>query len=311
MDRLEAMAILLRVADRGSFSAASRELGLPLATVSRKVGELERHLGTRLLLRSTRRVTLSDAGAAYVAKVRRILADIEETERIASGELQAPRGDLTLTAPVLFGRLHILPIVTGFLAAFPEIDVRLLLSDRNLQLIDDHIDMAVRIGTLPDSSMIATRVGTMRTVVCASPALLAERGTPTSPQVLSAWPCVQFETPSRLSSWRFRGRAGPADVEVPIRPRLAVSSAEAAVWAATQGTGVTRVLHYQAADALRAGVLRIVLADFEVEPVPIHLIHAARGALPLKMRAFLDAALPRLRADLARLSQAPDEPTET
>ena len=174
MDRLEAMAILLRVADRGSFSAASRELGVPLPTVSRKVNELERHLGTRLLVRTTRKVALTDAGATYAASARRILEEVDETERVAAGEFQVPRGELILTAPVFFGRLHILPIVTDFLAAFPEIDVRLVLSDRNLHLIADHVDMAVRIGTLPDSRLMATRVGTMRTVVCATPCLASE-----------------------------------------------------------------------------------------------------------------------------------------
>jgi DNA-binding transcriptional LysR family regulator len=151
MDRLEAMMILLRVVEKGSFSAASRDLGVPLATVSRKVNELEGHLGTRLLVRTTRKVALTDAGTTYVASARRILDEIDETERIAAGEFHVPRGELILTAPFFFGRLHILPVVTEFLAAYPEINVRLLLSDRNLHLIEDHVDMAVRIGSLPDS----------------------------------------------------------------------------------------------------------------------------------------------------------------
>ena len=178
MDRLETMTILLRVVDRGSFSAASRDLGVPLATVSRKVNELEAHLGTKLLVRTTRKVALTDVGSAYVASTRRILDEIDETERIAAGEFHVPRGELILTAPILFGRLHILPIVTEFLAAYPQINVRMLLTDRNLHLIEDHVDMAVRIGPLPDSTMIGTRVGLMRTVVCASPKLLAEQGVP-------------------------------------------------------------------------------------------------------------------------------------
>ncbi len=159
------MTIVLRVVEKGSFSAASRELGIPLATVSRKVNELETHLGIRLLVRTTRKVGLTDAGAAYVASARRILEEIDETERIAAGEFHAPRGELVLTAPVLFGRLYILPVVTDFLAAYPEINIRLLLLDRNLHLLDDHIDMAARIGPLPDSGMVATRIGSMRTVV--------------------------------------------------------------------------------------------------------------------------------------------------
>ena len=301
VDRLEAMAILLRVVDKGGFSAASRDLGMPLATVSRKVAELEAHIGTRLLVRTTRRVAPTEAGTAYVASARRILEEIDETERVAAGEFQAPRGELILTAPVLFGRLHILPVVTDFLAAYPEIDVRLLLSDRNLHFVDDHVDMAVRIGALPDSSMVATRIGTMRRVVCASPALLAAHGTPQAPGDLTGLPCVSFDFLSPAATWSFRPGESGRTVDVPIRPRLSVSTAEAAVWAAVRGVGATRVLHYQCAEAVRAGALRIVLADFEPEPAPIHLLHAGRGALPSKMRVFLDFATPRLRVGLASL----------
>jgi DNA-binding transcriptional LysR family regulator len=302
MDRLEAMTIVLRVVDKGSFSAASRHLGVPLATVSRKVNELETYLGTKLLVRTTRKVALTDAGATYVLSARRILDEIDETERVAAGEFHVPRGELILTAPVLFGRLHILPIVTEFLAAYPEINVRLLLSDRNLHLIEDHVDMAVRIGPLPDSTMIATRVGSMRTVVCAGIKLLTGQGIPKSPEDLSRLPCVNFEFLSPSSTWSFRLKDGKGATDVPIRPRLSVTTAEAAVWAASEGVGATRVLHYQCADALRHGPLRIILADFELEPLPVHLIHAGRGALPSKMRVFLDFATGRLREGLKSLS---------
>jgi DNA-binding transcriptional LysR family regulator len=301
MDRLEAMTILLRVVEEGSFSAASRNLGVPLATVSRKVNELEGHLGTRLLIRTTRKVALTDAGATYVTSARRILDEIDETERIAAGEFHIPRGELVLTAPVFFGRLHILPIVTEFLGAYPEISVRLLFSDRNLHLMEDHVDMAVRIGPLPDSTMIATRVGSMRTVVCASPKLLTEHGVPKSPEDVIELPCVNFEFLSPVSTWPFRLGDGKGATDVPIRPRLSVTTAEAAVWAASEGIGATRVLHYQCADALRKGSLRIILADFEVEQLPVHLLHAGRGALPSKIRVFLNFAASRLRARLGSL----------
>ena len=300
MDRLEAMTILLSVVDKGSFSAASRGLGVPLATVSRKVNELETHLGTKLLVRTTRKVALTDAGATYVASARRILDEIDETERIAAGEFHVPRGELILTAPVFFGRLHILPVVTEFLAAYPEINIRLLLSDRNLHLVEDHVDMAVRIGSLPDSTMIATRVGSMRTVVCASPKLLAGHGIPKAPEDVAGLPCVNFDL-SPASSWPFRSKDAKGTTDVPIRPRLSVTTAEAAVWAASEGVGATRVLHYQCADAVRDGSLRIILADFEVQPLPVHLLYAGRGALPTKTRFFLDFAAHRLRARLTSL----------
>jgi DNA-binding transcriptional LysR family regulator len=304
MDRFEAMSILLRVVETGSFSAASRALRMPLATVSRKVNELESHLGTRLLTRTTRKLALTDAGSAYVSAAKRILEQVDEAERIAAGEFHTPRGELILTAPVLFGRLHILPVVTDFLAAYPEIDVRLLLSDRNLHFVDDHVDMAARIGPLPDSSMVATRIGSMRTVVCASPTLLAQHGMPRSPEDLTRLPCVSFDSRSPAATWPFWRKDTKSATDVPIRPRLSVSTAEAAVWAAVRGVGFTRVLHYQCADALRDESLRVVLAEFELEPLPVHLIHTGRQALPLKTRVFLDFATGRLRERLASLSSA-------
>lgn len=300
MDRLDAMSVLLSVADRGSFSAASRALGMPLATVSRKVNELERHLGTRLLVRTTRKVALTDIGAQYVAAARRILDDIDETERLAAGEFHAPRGELVMTAPVLFGRLHILPIVADFLADYPEINIRLMLSDKNLHLVDEHVDMAVRIGPLRDSSMVASRVGSMRTVVCASPKLLAAHGEPKSPEALADLPCVSFEPFSPVSAWSFRA-TDKHTIDVPVRARLAVTTAEAAVSAAIQAVGVTRLLHYQCADPAREGLLRIILAKYEIAPLPVHLLHASQGALPNKMRVFLDFAADRLRTRLKSL----------
>jgi DNA-binding transcriptional LysR family regulator len=299
MDRFEAMAIVVRVAEAGSFSAASRQLHMPLATVSRKVNDLESHLGTKLLTRTTRKVALTDAGSVYLASAKRILEQVDETERVAAGEYHQPRGDLILTAPILFGRLHILPVVTDFLAAYPEIRVRLVLSDRNLHLIDDHVDVALRIGPLPDSRMVATRIGSMRTVVCASPKLLAGHGTPRDPQGLAALPCVNFDVLSPSPTWPFRLKGAKGVDEIPIAPRLSVSTAEAAVWAAEQSVGVIRVLHYQCAAALRSKSLRVILGDFELDPIPIHLIHAGRGALPSKTRAFLDFAADRLRQGLA------------
>jgi DNA-binding transcriptional LysR family regulator len=299
MDRLEAMSILVRVAEMGSFSAASRRLGMPLATVSRKVNDLESRLGTRLLARTTRKVTLTDVGAAYLASAKRILDEVDATERIAAGEFHQPRGELILTAPVLFGRLHVLPVVAEFLAAYPQINVRLVLSDQNLHLIDDHVDVAARIGPLPDSRMVASRIGSMRTVVCASPRLLAGHSTPRTPQDLAMLPCVNFGFLTPVSTWPFRSKSGSGMTEVPIAPRLSVSTAEAAVWAAAQGVGVTRVLHYQCAAALDDGSLQIILADFEPEPLPVHLIHAGGGTLASKTRSFLDFAAARLRQRLA------------
>jgi DNA-binding transcriptional LysR family regulator len=300
MDRLEAMSVLVAAVETGSLSAAGRKLRTPLPTISRKVSELEAHLGTRLLIRSTRRLTLTDAGAAYVAACRRILEQVGEAERAAAGEYNAPRGELIVTAPLAFGRLHVLPVVDDFLAMFPEINVRLVLADRNVHLIDDDIDMAVRIGALPDSGMVATRVGFMRRVVCGSPAFFASHGTPQAPEDLSSLDCVTFEALSSVTEWQFR-----TERAVPVRSRLSVNTAEAAIDAAVAGVGVTRVLSYQAARAVQDGRLQIVLTAFEPEPAPVHLVHAAQGTLPLKMRGFLDFAAPRLRQALAPTLLAP------
>jgi DNA-binding transcriptional LysR family regulator len=295
MDRLDAMSVLVAVVETSSLSGASRKLGVPLPTVSRKVSELEAHLKTQLLIRSTRKLSLTDAGAAYVAACKRILEQVGEAERAVSGEYSSPRGDLVVTAPIVFGRLHVLPAVNEFIANYPEIDVRLALSDRNVHLIDDHIDLAVRIGALQDSSMVTTRAGAVRRVVCASPAYLAGRRTPEVPEDLSALACVNFEGFTSSTAWTFSSADKRSERTVPIHARLAVNTAEAAVDAAVAGVGVTRVLSYQAANAVAEGKLKIVLAAYEPEPLPINLVHVGQSLLPLKIRAFLDFVAPRIR----------------
>jgi DNA-binding transcriptional LysR family regulator len=295
MDRFESMEMLVAAIENGSLSAAGRALNVPLPTLSRKITDLESRLGTRLLIRGTRKLTLTDAGVAYVAAARRILEQVDDAEREAAGEFQMPKGELVITAPVFFGRLHVLPVVTDFLALYPEINVRLLLADHNLQLVEEHVDMAVRIGVLPDSNMIATRVGSMRNVVCASPQLLAEHGVPQMPDDLRRFPFVRVVMPVLSPGWRFRFPDGRGEIEIPILPRLAVSTAEAAMQAAVRGVGAVSLMRYQVRDALEAGLLQLVLEDFELEPSPIHLLHASRGHMPLKMRRFLDFAAPRLR----------------
>ncbi|NIF87807.1 LysR family transcriptional regulator [Burkholderia sp. Cy-637] len=298
MDRIEGMTMLLRAIELGSFSAAARELRVPVQTVSRKIAELEAHLGAQLLTRTTRRLALTDAGESYAAAAKRIVEQVEDAEREVAGEFVAPRGDLVITAPLLFGRLHVLPIVSDFLAQFPDINIRLVLGDWNLNLLDAQIDMAVRIAHLPDSGMIATRVGTMRGVVCASPALLARLGAPRTPVELQGLPCISPEGPASTAAWRFRDALKGLVFEVPIAPRL-ITSAAASIDAAIRGTGFTRLLHYQAFEAIEAGELEVVLEAYELDPFPVHLMHASRGQMPLKLRRFLDFAAPRLREALA------------
>jgi DNA-binding transcriptional LysR family regulator len=301
MDRLESMSTLLAAVEAGSLSAASRKLGMPLATVSRKVSELEAHLRTRLVNRTSRRLTLTDAGRSYIAACKRILEDIGEAERAAAGEFIAPRGDLMITAPIVFGRVHVLPVAIEFLKSYPDIDIRVALADRVVNLHEDDVDLAVRIGDLPDSSLIATRVGSIRHVVCGSPAYFIERGTPRSPDELAAHDCITFDGLMSPNSWKFE--VGKSIVTVAIHSRLTVNTAEAAIDAAIAAIGVTRVLSYQVASALRAGMLALALRKFEPTPWPVNLVYAGQGLLPLKLRAFLDFAAPRLKAGLAQTNE--------
>jgi DNA-binding transcriptional LysR family regulator len=297
MDRFESMSILVTAVEAGSLSAAARRLGTPLATVSRKVSELEAHLKTRLLTRSSRRLTLTDAGRSYVAACKRILEDVGEAERAASGEYSVPKGDLIITVPIVFGRFHVLPVVADFLKTYPEIDIRMVLADRVVNLLEEHVDVAVRIGELPDGSLVATRVGAIRRVVCGSPSYFATRGTPQSPADLGRHDCVTFEALMSPDTWTFA--TGKSAISVPVRSRLVVNTAEAAIDAAIAGIGITRVLSYQITNAMRAGTLAMALQECEPPPWPVNFVYAGGRLLPLKLRAFLDFAVPRLRARLS------------
>ena len=299
MDRLEAMSLFVDVVECGNLSAVGRKLDIPLATVSRRIADLEAHLKTRLLIRASRKVSLTDAGAEYLETCRQVLDLVQQAERAAAGEYKAPKGDLVITASVAFGQVHLGPIVNEFLEKYPEINIRLLLSDRTAHLIDDHIDLAVRIGTLPDSSMMATRVGSFRRIVCGSPAILAKHGRPNEPAELPGFPCIAHDFGDAISSWNFAFSGSGSDETVSIRPRLAVTSAQAAVDAALAGTGVTRLLCYQVAKYIASGDLEMILEDFEPPPLPVNLLHVGQGRMPFKVRCFLDFASPRLRQALA------------
>jgi DNA-binding transcriptional LysR family regulator len=301
MDRLEAMGILVQSVELGSFSAVGRKFGIPVSTVSRRISDLEERIGTKLLLRTTRKLALTDAGQCYVEASKRILEQVEEAEREAAGEFSVPKGELAITAPLMFGRLHLLPIVSEFLALYPEIDIRLLLSDRNVHLVEDHIDLAIRIGKLPDSALVASRIGTMRTVVCASKDVIARHGAPKEPCDLEMLPCITFDAPFASQGWQFCNHKQGTMVDVPVMPRLTVTSADAALEAARVGIGFARLLHYQTADCVSIGKLQLVLEDYEPEPAPVHILHFAQGQMPLKLRRFLDFATPRLRKRMAKL----------
>jgi DNA-binding transcriptional LysR family regulator len=299
MDRLDAMAVLLSVVENGSLSAASRALHSPLPTVSRKISELEAQLGVQLLVRTSRKALITEAGENYVIAAREILGRVEEAERRASGEYVSPRGDLTITAPIVFGRLHVLPIITEFLKVFPDINIRLVMSDRSVSLADEHIDVALRISVLSENNLIATRLGTIRTCVYANPDYLRRHGQPLHPRDLENHRCIAFEGVLSNRFWTFKDTG--SEITVPVWPRLSVNTAEAAVDAAADGLGVTRVMSYQAKRAVEAGLLVPLLEDFELDASPVHLVYLSQGLMPLKLRTFLDFAAPRLRAVLQRI----------
>lgn len=296
MDRLEGMSIALAVAEAGSLSAAARRQKMPLATVSRKVSELEAHLRTKLFNRSSRALVPTDAGLSYIAAAKRILADIAEAERVASGEYATPRGDLSISTLVALGRLCLQPILAEFLVTFPDVDVRLNLQDRTIDLLEEHIDVALRVGDLADSSLIAVRVGEIHRLVCASPAYLKSRGTPKTPDDLSAHDCISYPPIQSPTTWRFR--RDQTEYAVPVRSRFVASNLESACDAARAGLGITVAFSYLVAESIKSKQLLALLQDFQPPPQPVSLVYAPNRFMPAKLRAFLDFAVPRLRAQL-------------
>lgn len=295
MDRLRAMTVFVAITEAGSLSAAARKLGEPLTNISRALSQLEAHVGCTLLDRSTRRMVLTDAGSIYLQTCRHVFETIETAEKKIAGQSTELSGELAVTAPVQFGRLHVLPIIGAFLARYPRINMRFLLVDRVVDLLDEGMDVALRIGDLPDSVMLATRVATLRLVTCASPDYLRQHGTPKQPLALSEHECVTFAGLSGGQRWSFKSqRHGRKSVRV--RSRLSVNTADAAVAAAIAGVGVTRVLSYQAQEALNDGRLRAVLQGFEDTGIPAHLIYRPTHSHNPRVRAFVTFAAERLRA---------------
>ncbi|MCA3264233.1 MAG: LysR family transcriptional regulator [Telmatospirillum sp.] len=288
MDRFEDLSAFVAVAELKSFAAASRRLGVSASAATRAVAALETRLGVRLLQRTTRSVTPTDAGERYLARARSVLADLAEADEMARAERDEPSGRLSATAPAMFGRLHVGPLMCSFLERYPKASGELMLSDRMVNLVEDGIDLAVRIGTLADSSFVVRKLGSTRRVAVAAPAYLAAHGTPQTPADLAQHRLVRFSALGGVNEWRFAedGR----EKRLAIAPRYTTNSADAALWHAERGGGLTVVLAYQAAEAVRAGRLRIVLADFEPAALPIQIVYPASPYVPSKVRAFIDMA---------------------
>ena len=289
MDRLDAMQAFVAVADLQGFAPAARKLGLSPSGVTRLIAALEDRLGARLLQRTTRKVALTDVGTRYLERVRRILADVEEAESSAEGERTRPSGRLVVSAPIGFGRLHVSPVMSHYLGRYSEVTAELRLTDRTVNLVEDGVDLAVRIGHLPDSTLVARHVGEMRRIVVASKSYLTQRGEPETPEAIATHDTIQFGAAAAAPEWRFveDGR----EVRVLCTPRFTTNSADAAIQYAGQGGGLTRVLAYQAADAIKAGRLRIVLEKFEPPALPIHAVYPTSRLLSAKVRAFIDLVI--------------------
>lgn len=297
MDRLQAMTAFVTVVDCGGFARASRKLGLSPPVVTRAVAELEERLGLRLLTRTTRVVRVTEAGARFADDCRRILAEIDEAEVAATGTHADARGTLVLTAPVLFGHLHVMPVLVDYLSRHPHVDAQCLFLDRVVNFVEEGIDVAIRIGELPDSSLQAVKVGQVRRVLVASPGYLREHGVPVRLDELARHTIIATGGVAPSVDWRFVDGGKP--VVRHIQARMQTTTNDSAITAAVAGLGITRLLSYQAAEPLRLGSLEIVLAAFEPAPLPIHVVHREGRRATQKVRAFIDLAVSTLRADAA------------
>lgn len=297
MDRLHLITVFVAVVDANGFAGAARKLNISPPAVTRAINELETHLGVRLLTRSTRVVRVTEPGARYFEDCRRILAELHDADESVSGIHSAPRGQLTLTAPVLFGARFVTPIVTEYLQRYPDVNASCWFLDRVVNMLDEGVEIAVRIGELPDSSMQAIRVGTVRRLICAAPSYLAERGIPSQPDDLHQHSIISARAVTPTSEWRLIQNGEPHVVK--LQARLTTTTNDAAVAAAVSGFGLTRLLSYQVSDELRDGRLKTVLSDFEPAALPVHLVHREGRHASQKARAFLDLAIERLRANTA------------
>eukprot|EP01036_Dinobryon_divergens_P036715 gene36715-47862_t len=289
MDRFEAMNAFLAVADHQGFASAARHLGLSTSAITRYVAALEGRLGVRLLNRTTRAINLTDAGQQFLERSRRILADLGEAEQMVESERAEARGRFVLSAPLVFGRLHVAPLMCEYLTYNPKVSGELTLTDRAVHLVEDGIDLAIRIGHLGDSSDIVRKAGTVRRVLVASPAYLERHGSPASPADLKHHVLIGFTALTHPTLWRFI--ADGHDLSIAVSPRYITNSADAAIWHAEQNGGIVMALSYQVADAVRAGRLCILLPDFEPEPYPIQLVYPHSRLLSVRVRTFIDYAL--------------------
>jgi len=301
MDRFDAITAFVAVARSGGFSAAGRALGTPVANVSRKVASLEEALGVRLFVRTTRHVALTEGGKRYFEACSRVIDDLRDADEEVTGEYRQPKGDLIVTAPLGFGQQHLQPVVHDFLRAFPQVNIHLQLADRVVALVEEHVDCAVRVGTLVDSTLVARELGAVRRVVCAAPAYLQARGTPADLSALADHDCISWTALGPNGSWTLTGLRGGTSTEerLPVNVRVSTTTPESALQAALAGMGLVQATTYQVAPHVAEGRLVQVLADHRSAPIPVSLVYPSKRLIPLKLRALLDFATPRLEQRLA------------
>ncbi len=295
MDKLRAMGIFVRIVDEGSLTAAADALGMSSPSVVRALAALERAMSVRLMNRTTRRSSLTDEGREYYERCKRELAEVAEADASISARRTEPSGRLRLTAPVMYGRMHLAPIVADFMAKYPRMEIELLLLDRIIDLVEEGVDVALRIGNLPDSTLVAVPAGTTRRVVCAAPSYLKQAGVPKSPADLVDHRCIVFSGLSRGSDWSF---AGKRSAQVDVHPVLRTNQFDVAIDACLRGLGCGQFLSYQVDSLLNAGKLKRVLGEFEPAPLPIHVVYPHGRHVSANVRAFMDMAVPGLRARL-------------
>lgn len=292
MDKLETMQVFVEVAERESFVEASKKLGLSAPAVTRSIARLEQSLGTRLFNRTTRHVRLTDAGRHYLCDVKGILESVEQAEAFVSGSYAKPIGELSITAPILFGQKYIIPLITEYLDLYPEVTANAEFYDRIVNMLEDNLDVAFRIGHLQDSGLYATCVGSIRRVICASPTYFSEHGTPQTPSDLAEHKIIQPTSVETSNHWKFSGEKTEV---VKINPLLRCNHNCAAIQAAIGGAGITRLLSYQVAKDVASGVLQLALEDYEPEPLPVHIVYMEGRRASAKVRSFVDFAAERLR----------------
>ncbi|WP_428239789.1 LysR family transcriptional regulator [Gynuella sp.] len=295
MDKLEAMRVFVEVAECQSFVVASRKLDLSAPAVTRSIAQLERVLGVRLFNRTTRHVRLTDSGLLFFEDARRILEEVEQAVATASGGYAEPKGLLSVTAPVLFGQKHVMPVVREYLQNNPAVTVNALFYDRVSNLLDEGLDIGIRLGHLKDSNIYATQVGSVQRVVCASPYYLKQHGTPRHPYDLKDHDIIQASSVETSMTWRFESKG--EKLAVKVSPRLHCSQNGAAISAAGLGMGITRLMSYQVGEELKNGLLVRILCDYESKPLPVNIIHLEGRQANAKIRAFIDLAVARLRAN--------------